>query len=163
WTRIALERNVRAEAELARLDLHDALRELRRVSVELHGVEQPRDRVELRRPAVQRRAEYLKRAHDLGGLAVHLYRVDGRVARKRRMVAVMARQIAEQRLHALAVMVEPRHVLADLRAVGGDLVAKVRLAEREKALGIAVVQREAGPVDELLDLLALVHRLRRQR
>src|SRR5438093_958542 len=141
--RTALERDVVAVAELARLEAHDAARELGRASVECHDVVEAAHREELRRAAVELRAEYLQRRHDLRLAAVRLHGVDGRVAREWRMVAVVPRQVGEERLHALAILVEPYHLAPDLRAVGAHGVLEVRRAEREVSLVVPGVEPEA--------------------
>src|SRR5918995_2704689 len=76
WMRIALgglERNVGAEAELARFHAHYAARELRAAAVELHRVDEPRDAVELGGAAVERGAEHLQRRNHFRLRAVDLH------------------------------------------------------------------------------------------
>src|SRR6185437_2966792 len=153
------KRDVGSEPELARPHAHMAARELGSVTVELHRVDQPRDAVKLRGTAIQRGTEHLQRRHHLGLAAIDLDRVDRRVACERRMVAVVPRQLGEERLHARLVVVEPDHLLADLRAVRGHLVPESRIAEIEESLEIEIVECEARPVHQLLDLVALLHGL----
>src|SRR5258706_5864957 len=131
------------EAELARSDLHQAAGELRRIAIELDGVDEPRHGEELRGAAVERVAKDLQCRNDFRLGAVDLDRIDGRMACERRVVAVMPRQVGEERLHSLLVVVEPDQLLADLRAVRGDLVAKARVAKIEETLEVAIVEREA--------------------
>src|SRR3954464_12077636 len=164
--RTALERHVVAVAELARLEAHDAPREPGYAVGELHRVVEAADREELCGAAVELRTEHLDPGHDLGRLALGLPAGPrlGRVAcglpglhrgmaRYRRMVAVVLRQVGEQRLHALAIVVEPDHVAPDLWAVRGDGVAKPRVAQAEERLVVARIERQARAVDELLDRL----------
>src|SRR5438270_1250071 len=90
------ERDVIADTEHAGIELHRALDEARSVRPELQPVDVLADREELGRAAIDRRLVDLQRG-DRGRLvAIHVHGVDRGMARDRRMVAVVPRQVGEE-------------------------------------------------------------------
>jgi hypothetical protein len=57
-----------------------------------------------------------------------------------------------QRRHSRAVVLEPRHLLSKIVAVGADLVAKVMRGEAQPVVEAPLVQKERARLHELLDI-----------
>src|SRR5438552_3151669 len=145
-----LKRDVVTVAQLTRLEPDDPPRELRAVSVNLHRVVKAAHGEELRGAAVELRAKYLQRRDDIDlRIAALLDCIHGGVPRDRRVIAVMAGKVREQRLHAAAVMIKPDLFAAQLGAVGRDRIMEIGFAKREKRLVVLGVEREARAIDEL--------------
>src|SRR5688500_14843295 len=140
-----------ADSELPGIEAHVAGGQQRGLALEAYGGEVLADGEEIRGatvelgPVVDHRGE---NGRFTAGF-VELDEVHARVAGKGRMVRVVLGEHLEEAIHAVAVVVEPGHLLTDLRAVGGDGVAELGSAQAQPPLEVALVEVEAGAIDQL--------------